>query len=130
MWEFIKGLYFRARNAIASAYVKTIDYSMALAEKARLVTAENRSTTFKSFMLYFASFAVFCLAFIGLKVVVGLVSGLIIGALAVVLGDLLASLITLVLMVMFIIDLVKTIAFIKKAERLMSEMFGGSRVYA
>jgi uncharacterized membrane protein len=117
MWEFIKGLYYRARNVIAMAYVRVVDYSMELASKGRAVSFTNGGTTFKSFMLHVASFAVFLVAHIGFKIVIGLVLGLLTTVLAVVMGELLATLTAFVLALMFIIDLFQTIEFLQKLNR-------------
>jgi uncharacterized membrane protein len=123
MWEFIKGLYYRARNAIAMAYVKAVDYSMELASKGRAVSFANGGVTFKSFMLHVCSFAVFLVAHIAFKIVIGLVLGLLTAVFAVVMGELLATLTAFVLALMFIIDLFQTIEFLQNINRALKYGF-------
>jgi hypothetical protein len=130
MWNFIKNLYFKLRNSIAITYVKAIDYSMELANKARTIAHAAGGSTFKSFMFYVASFAVFCVSYLAFKVMIALIFTGTATLLALVLGETLAILASFVLLVVFVVDLIETIEFLARISRTLRHAFGGTTVYA
>lgn len=123
MWNFIKGLYFKARNAIAMAFVKTVNFSMRLLN-------ERNDGSFTGFMKRVFSFTVFFAAFIGVKIVIGLVLSVITLVLSYVIGTTLASLVAFVLTVMFVIDLFETISFFRKLNNVFQNAFGKEAIFA
>jgi len=123
MWNFIKNLYYSVRNAVALAYTKVVGYSMRLANKANAMARANKGASVKSFLTHMASFAVYCVAIIGFKLMVGFVLGALATLFGIFLGGTIGMLLAFLLTVAFIIDVCEAISFVEKINRILRESF-------
>lgn len=123
MWNFIKSVYCAVRNAVALAFVKTVNYSMSF-------IGIRKERGFIGFLKGFFSFFLFCVAVICLKIVIGLVFSAIVAVFSTVLGVSVATLIAFVATVMFAIDLFETIDFFRTLDNAFGNIFGKEAVFA
>jgi hypothetical protein len=114
MWNFIKSFYRRIRNFVAATYTTTVAKSMDMAFE-----ADNlKGSKFNSLLMNIASFAIFCVATVGIMALMLGSLALVYVPLFFVVGEVLACVIAVVVTAAFAIDLFETISFFQKLNRI------------